>query len=139
MELCDLILATLPALESFSYSGYPPAFAAFEQEAAPFFDSLRAVEVEARAASLITELEKVRGPLGRREAKKRAGKEKQVLALFLAPAAQRYGEAAQRFAEELSRLWNARYPRNRFYPGSYETIMKGFDANLLGLPLRKSK
>lgn len=139
MELCDLILETLPALASFSYSGYPPTFAAFEREVTPFFDSLREHEAESRAAALITELEKTRSSLGRREAKERAGKEKQVLALFLAPAAQRYGEAAQSFAEALSRLWNARYPRNRFYPGSFETILKGFDANLLGLPLRKSK
>lgn len=139
MELCDLILETMPALPSFSYSGYPPAFAAFEQEAVPLFAALRAEEAKAQAAALIAALETARSPLGRREARERAKKEKQVLALFLAPAARRHGEAAQRFAEELSRQWNARYPRNHFYPGSFEAIMKGFDANLLGLPLRKSK
>ena len=139
MELCDLLLSYLPSLELFSYSGYPPAFASFEQEAASFFASLKPEQTEQQAQALIQELENRRSLLGRNEAKKRAEQEKKVLALFLAPAAKRQGETASLFAEELSRLWNARYPRNRFYTGSYETIMKGFDANLLGLPLRKSK
>lgn len=139
MELCELILSALPRLEEFSYSAYPPAFAEFEREAEPFFSSLCAGEAEERAETLIEELARLRSPLGRREARARAEEEKRVLALFLAPAALRFGGEAQFFAEALSRLWNARYPRNRFYPGSFESIMKGFDANLLGLPLRKSK
>ena len=137
MEICSLILAYLPRLAEFSYSGYPPAFSSFEREAAPFFASLHEAEAEQSAARLIEELEAGRSSLSRREGKARAALEKRVLALFLAPAALRFGGPAASFAEELSRLWNARYPRNRFYPGDYETIMKGFDANLLGLPLRK--
>jgi hypothetical protein len=36
-------------------------------------------------------------------------------------------------------MWCSEYPRNVYLAGTYEQIMKGFDANLLGLPLRKSK
>ena len=137
MDISSLVLAYLPRLDEFSYSGYPPAFSAFEKEAVPFFASLHETDAGQRAEQLIEALEAGRKSLRRRESKARAEREKNVLALFLAPAALRFGGPAAAFAEELSRLWNARYPRNRFYPGEYETIMKGFDANLLGLPLRK--
>ena len=137
MDISSLILAYLPRLAEFSFSGYPPAFSDFEREAAPFFASLHETDAEQRAEQLIEELEAGRKSLSRRESTARAEREKNVMALFLAPAAMRFGSPAAAFAEELSRLWNTRYPRNRFYPGSYETIMKGFDANLLGLPLRK--
>ena len=55
------------------------------------------------------------------------------------PARPEKAGGAEVFIGELSRLWNGRYPRNRFLPGTFEKLMKGFDANLLGLPLRKSK
>jgi len=139
MDICKLIISYLPRLAEFSYSLYPPAFADFEREAEPFFFSLEEKECGNQAAAVIDGLEELRAALGRREQKDRAYREKQVLALFLAPAALRRGGAAAEFAETLSRMWNGRYPRNVFYPGSYETIMKGFDANLLGLPLRKTK
>ena len=137
MDISPLIAECLPRLDAFSYSGYPPAFSAFEQEAAPFFAALDGENAQAEAEALIAALEAGRQRLGRRGARARAEREKQVLALFLAPAAKRFGGPAELFAAQLSRLWNERYPRNRFFPGSFETILKGFDANLLGLPLRK--
>ena len=139
MELRDLIFSFIPRLSSFSYSGYPPAFEAFEQEAAPFFAAITPENAEEQARDLIAGLEALRSTLGRREAKMRAENEKQVLALFLTPAALRRGGNAAVFSEALNRLWNEQYPRNCYYPGTFETIMKGFDANLLGLPLRKKK
>ena len=75
----------------------------------------------------------------RAEKKAAEQEDKLVLAYFLAPAARRCGGPALHFAAILSRKWNARYPRNPFYPGDFDVILKGFDANLLGLPLRKSK
>ena len=51
----------------------------------------------------------------------------------------RASEAAGAFAETMREKWNTRFPRNTFLPGRFEEILKGFDANLLGLPLRKSK
>ena len=139
MEICDLILSFLPRTGEFSYSAYPPAFAALAEAAAPFFASLTGENAAAEAEALIGKLEDRRSSLGRREAKQRAENEKQVLALFLGPAALAAGGGAEVFIGELSRLWNERYPRNRFFPGTFEKLMKGFDANLLGLPLRKSK
>ena len=93
---------------------------------------------EAAAAQLIDTLERRRAELSRRAQKTAAEEEKRVLALFLAPAAERMGSVAADFVQVLCRQWNTRYPRNTFLAGNYETIMKGFDANLLGLPLRKS-
>ena len=139
MELYELIISFLPQTQHFNYTEYPPAFSSFEEQAAPCFELLTEENEEATAVELIEKLELQRALLRRREAKQRAEQEKQVLALFLAPAAERYGGAAPAFADALSRLWNERYPKNRFFAGNYEKIMKGFDANLLGLPLRKKK
>ena len=139
MELSELILSYLPRLDDFSYSAYPPAFEEFGQKAEPFFEALHEGQGEACAGALISDLESRRLGLGRRQARLQAEREKKVLALFLAPSALKRGGEASAFAEQLSRLWNERYPRNRFFPGTFEKIMKGFDANLLGLPLRKTK
>ena len=137
MEICELILSTIPRLEQFNAREYPPAFEAFEGAAAPFFAGIRAEEAGERAEALILELENLRSSLSRRKARDREEQEKMVLALFLAPAALRCGGPAEQFAEELSRLWNARYPRNCFYPGTYAMIMEGFEPKLFGIPLKK--
>lgn len=139
MELYELIISFLPQTRHFNYTEYPPAFSSFEEQAAKCFDLLTEENGEAAAAELIEKLESKRASLRRREAKQRSEQEKQVLALFLAPCAVKYGGTAEAFARRLSGMWNERYPGNRFFPGDYETIMKGFDANLLGLPLRKKK
>ena len=101
---------------------------------------LSPAELQAAAVSLIRLLEEKRSGLRRAEAKELAHSDKQVLALFLTPAAQSSGiEAVSEFASVLNRIWNETYPKNAYYAGSFESIMKGFDANLLGLPLRKSR
>ena len=138
MTFADLIAATRPSLAVFDYDHYPASFSAFEEQAAPLWAAAEAAPEEA-AAALISALEERRLALPRREQRSAAQEEKQVLALFLSPAALRRGEGGRLFARELQRQWVARYPRNPYSLGSYESLMKGFDANLLGLPLRKSR
>ena len=139
MDLAELIMFSRKYLACFDYDHYPVCFKTFEEQCAHFFETLEAAGQSRAVAELIDTLERHRSDLPRREQRLAAQKEKQVLALFLAPAAVRRGGPAVSFAEELNREWNARYSRNYFLISSYEAIMKGFDANLLGLPLRKSK
>lgn len=63
---------------------------------------------------------------------------KQVLALFLSPFCLKKGGEFEFFARELNKVWNKKYPKNVYYLTDFDSILKGFDANLLGLPLRKS-
>ena len=139
MDLADLISRTRGELSVFDYDHYPDSFARFERAAADFFGDLGEDDCDAAAEALIAGLEDGWSRLSRKERKTAEQEDKQVLAYFLAPAARRCGGPAVSFAEILSRKWNARYPRNPFYPGDFDVILKGFDANLLGLPLRKSK
>ena len=139
MELADLIISSRAYLTRFDYDDYPPCFAEFEASAAPLFDALEGADPKQRAGVLLDALERRRSELSRREQKAALEQDKQVLALFLTPAANRRGSAAADFAAALCDAWCVRYPRSRYYPGDFEAIMKGFDANLLGLPLRKSR
>ena len=139
MDLAELITSSRAALSRFDYDHYTSFFQAFEGECVPFFETLKSVGTEQAAGRLMDELEERRSCLSSRERKRAEEEEKQVLALFLSPCAVRRGGLAAAFAEAMNREWNERYPRNTYRIGSYEKILKGFDANLLGMPLRKSK
>ncbi|MBR6207457.1 MAG: hypothetical protein IKQ69_00470 [Oscillospiraceae bacterium] len=139
MDLAERIIVSREYLSCFDYDHYPSCFQAFEAGCVPFFETLEAAGPEQAAVGLMEALERRRAALPGREQKLAAEEEKRVLALFLSPAAARWGGLAVSFAEELNRKWNARYPRNTYLVSTYEAIMKGFDSNLLGLPLRKSK
>lgn len=138
MDLAELISTSRSYLSCFDYDHYPACFQTFEQDCSPILAALEGADLESAATQLIDTLERRRAELPRRAQKTAAEEEKRVLALFLSPAAERLGGAAADFVQILCRQWNKRYPRNIFLAGNYETIMKGFDANLLGLPLRKS-
>ena len=139
MDFCALIDQARAALEPFDYDRYTERFPLYERQAAPFFAALDPAAAEQEAAALIEKLEQRRKALPRRQQRQAAEEEKRALALYLSPAARRHSPQAEAFAECLCRQWNARYPRNRFLPGDYDRILEGFDANLLGLPLRRSK
>ncbi len=139
INLSDLVIASREYLSSFDYDHYPENFRHFEAAAAPLYATLSGTDHDAEAARFMEELEQQRESLPRSVRKETADMDKRVIALFLAPAARRYGGAADAFVQVLQQKWNARYPRNTFLAGDYEVIMKGFDSNLLGLPLRKSK
>ena len=139
INLSNLVIASRGYLSSFDYDHYPENFRLFEEAAAPLYATLSGMDHTAEAVRMIEELEQQRESLPRSARRETADMDKRVLALFLAPAARRYGGAAEAFVQVLQEKWNARYPRNTFLAGDYEVIMKGFDSNLLGLPLRKSK
>lgn len=139
MDIIRIIRNAHAYLDQFDYDHYPACFAAFSESAAGFFDALRPGELSARADALIDALEQGREALPRREKRDAAIRDKQVLALLLTPAALQRGGTAAEFAELLRQRWNERFPRNIYLAGSYEKILAGFDSNLLGLPLRKSR
>lgn len=126
-------------LAMFDYDHYPDCFRQFEADVEPLFAAVTEQNCQALAAALVAELAERRSTLPRRAQKDAALQQKQVLALFLSPAARRHSAAAQLFSDQLRAMWCSEYPRNVYLAGTYEQIMKGFDANLLGLPLRKSK
>ena len=134
MDFLDLINHYREELPRFNAHDYPLSFARFEENAAPLFDKLQNPEEEARL--LLDALTHRCAELPRRAQKERLHQVKMVLVLYLVPAALRRGGNAAAFAQELNRVWNARFPRNSFRLGSYEDIMRGFDATFLGIPLK---
>ena len=147
-ELAELIAGSRPYLDLFDYDHYPDCFSAFSRASEAFFSGLEGMnkdELLSTAGSLISRLEAGWQGLSRSDAKEIPRRDKQVLALFLTPAAIEYAShhagqnAAADFADALLSAWNAKFPRNTYLAGDYRDIMEGFDANLLGLPLRKSK
>lgn len=139
MEFIELLDAAQPFLGQFDYDHYPACFTAFEREAAPFFDTLAGVSAEEKAEELLSLVEARWASLPRLRRGAVAAKDKSVLALFFTPAAQRHSEAAAAFASLLCERWNNRFPKNRYLPGSYETLIKGFDTDFFGVTLRKSQ
>jgi|GEM_PF-2204652 len=139
MTFWELIESGRPYLNQFDFDRYPACFARFEADAGPLFAALTGADLGPRAEELVQALARQRAGLPRRAQRELAFAQKQVLGLFLAPAALRHSPAAQAFSERLQALWCAEQPRNVYLLSTYEQIMKGFDANLLGLPLRKSK
>ena len=139
MDFADLIVSSRSYLDRFNYDEYPICFAEFSAAADPLFEALSEADINSGADRLIDELDRRHNALPARRKKAAADQDKQVLALFLTPAAIRRGNNAAEYARVLCERWNLRHPQNRYYLGDYETILKGFDANLLGLPLRKSR
>lgn len=137
MELAELIVIGRDGLSRFNYDDYPLCFAEFERKLLLLPELIG--DEAAAADALMDELERRREGLSRQQRREAEQQDKQVLALFFTPAALRQDERIKSFALTLCDRWNRRYPRNKYLAGEYEAIMKGFDANLLGLPLRKSK
>ena len=138
MDLAELITESRPYLKCFDYDHYPDNFKIFEERFCSIYSELAQQDPIETASGLIASLESGRALLPRRAGRTAAEEEKSVLALFLAPAAIRMGGSAPDFANALCSQWNEHYPKNIFRVGDYETIMKGFDSTLLGIPLRKS-
>lgn len=139
MDFVTMIASAHPYLDRFDYDHYPDCFAEFEEACARWFAQHGALDAENDTERILKQFEARWAALPRRERREAAYRDKQVLALFFSPAAARLSEEAGTFSEALREKWNTRFPRNTFLPGRFEEILKGFDANLLGLPLRKSK
>ena len=134
MDFCELIESYREELPHFNAHDYPVSFCRFKEQAAPLFDALETPEME--ASLLVDELVKRCDHLSRRVKKEVLHQDKLVLSLYFSPAADRHGGTAMVFAAEVNRLWNASFPRNRFLLGRYEDIMRGFEASILGIPLK---
>ena len=139
MTFAELIESARAYLGMFDYDHYPTCFQKFEADIRPLFDALTEENSEALAGTLIEDLSRCRTSLPRRAQRDAAFEQKQVLGLFLSPAAQRHSSAAQDFSARLHALWCREYPRNSYLEGNYEQILNGFSANLFGLPLGKYK
>lgn len=138
MDFFALLELARPWLGCFDYDHYIENFARFEREAAPFFDALGGTDGEETVKALLAQTEARWAALPRARRAALAGQDRQVLALFFTPAAERHSEAAYAFAELLRARWNARFPRERYLAGHYESIVKGFDTDFFGVTLRKS-
>ena len=133
MDWITFVERAQEALEQFNAAEYAAAFQRLEEESAALFDALQAPGAEAQ--TLLDALEARRQTLGRREQKKALDREKLALALYLSPAAERKGGNAALFSAQLNRLWNERHPKSSYALGNFETIMSGFQASFLGIPL----
>ncbi|MBO4242861.1 MAG: hypothetical protein J5883_06245 [Clostridiales bacterium] len=121
MDLTTLLKDSFIYLSRFDYDHYPEDFESF-------LSNLK--ELEEIDPSLIFQ--------ERKSLPKTAVDDyKKVIALYLCPALKKLDKAGT--AEEINRQWNETFPKDKFYISDFESILKGFDANLLGLPLRKSK
>lgn len=134
MELAQLIRSAHAYLEPFNYNNYIYHFDLFEKEVEPFFQAEAFPDPDA----FFLELEKTRNQYSSKKRKTIQYQDKLVLSLFFSPAASRYGKDAFEFAEQVRQLWNMRYPKESYNPGSFDKIVAGFESNLLGLPLRKT-
>lgn len=134
----DIILNSKPYLLYFNYDYYPEYFEKFGNEFIPLIKDINPDEYTEHIHRLIDEINNYLLSLSRREQKKEVDEIKQVLALFAVPALLKADDNFCKYANELNSTWNSKFPKNHFIVGTYDAIMKGFDANLLGLPLRKS-
>ncbi|MBR3367110.1 MAG: hypothetical protein IKG66_04875 [Lachnospiraceae bacterium] len=136
-----LIRSAHPYLDCFDYDHYPSCFQTFASDLVPVLEACRAGTGSGAdpVETVLDALAKEYKDLPRKERIEISSRDKRVLALFLTPAALQAGGEAEDFARRLCEGWKARFPRDPYYIGTYETILKGFDANLLGLPLRKSR
>ena len=139
MDFLELIDMAHPYLQQIEYDYYPANFKTFEDNADPFFNSLDETRLQETAEELLPRFEQRWAAVPRLKRGAFAARDKTVLALFLAPASARHSETALRFVVCLQELWNRRFPRNTFLLGDYDTIMKGFDKDFLGIKLRKSR
>ena len=134
MRLAELVRESHDYLDRFEYDEYTERFPVFRKK----FEEIILNNDERDPMQLIKDLGGKMSGASRREQRDLVYKDKQVLALYLTPAALDIGGEAAIFAEELCRAWSANYPKEKYSPGTYEVILKGFDSNLLGLPIRKS-
>ena len=129
-EIAALVIRSRPYLDCFDNDHYPDCFSTFCRESEAFFGGLEDSSdagLKSAATSLADLLEEGWQGLTRSAAREMSRKDKQVLALFLVPAAIEYSarhagsEAAAAFADTLMSVWNTRFPRSTFLAGDYRS------------------
>lgn len=137
MDFVELITSSHEYLDYFTYGNYPVCFSEFATKAAPLFASIE--DPEEKAAECLKQMQEHYQTLSKRELNDQSFLDKQVLALFLSPAAKNQGEKTSAFSRKLAELWNAAYPKNKYIPGTYDGIMDGFEINILGIAMRRPR
>ena len=138
MKLTDIIINAMPYLSEFNYDCYTNNYKKFSEDLVPVLSTALLSEVHTAVQDLIDGFDLYCSSLSKKEIKDMSFKFKQVLDLFLSPFCLKKGGEFEFFARELNKVWNKKYPKNVYYLTDFDSILKGFDANLLGLPLRKS-
>ncbi len=138
MKLTDLVIMAIPYLSEFNYDCYPDNYRTFSEGIVPVLSKALLPGVSTAVQDLIDGFDFYYSSLIKKERRDMPFKFKQVLALFLSPFCLKKGGEFEFFARELNEVWNKKFPKNVYYLTDFDSILKGFDANLLGLPLRKS-
>ena len=138
MKLTDLVISAIPYLSEFNYDRYPENYKVFSEILFPVLSAALIPGVHAAVRDFMDSFEICFSSLSKKERRDMPFKFKQVLALFLSPFCLKKGGEFEFFARELNEVWNKTYPKNVYYLTDFDSILKGFDANLLGLALRKS-
>lgn len=116
------------ALTHFTKQDYPVCFKNYMADCAPLFAALRAGQSPAKLAdSLLNAVEaRILASRSRRGRQNAENKYRSIIALYLSPAALEDGSPeCTAFAEELCRLWNARFS-SVYELGTYSQLMEGF-------------
>lgn len=137
MDITELILASQRYLDEFDYDHYPGNFDSFLSQISGVISELNEDSYGSYITELIGNLERRILALPRLKQNKARNRIKKVLALFFVPSCIKIGVNGEKFADELIIQWNKKNPREQFIRGEYETILKGFDSNILGIHLRK--
>lgn len=139
MKLSDLIISSAAYIGEFDYDHYPSNFEKFKTELSTLLSETDSEDFGSLVSAAINEIDEHIASLPFRAKNSSRHDIKQVMALFAVPSGAVLGDKGIKFGDELMNQWNSRYKKFSFIRGDFDTIMKGFDANLLGLPLRKSK
>lgn len=128
MSAVDLVVEYRIFMQHFNRTEYPAYFRRYRGLVAPYFARLERESISGEVTALLDGLERMWAGHWwkfRREAAQED--DKQLLLLFLAPAAMDLGtEVSVAFAETLAAQWNERYPHSPFKVGTFAAIQDGF-------------
>ena len=119
---------------------YAPSFDTYRAGCAPVFERLNAAartdeQIAAAADRLLDDLAAAwDGEKSKTARQRRMTDDKIIVAIFLVPMVRAMElPVSEPFCKALQEKWCARYPKDPFYLGTYDTIASGFRKKFLGL------
>ena len=119
---------------------YAPSFDTYRTGCAPVFERLNAAartdeQITAAADRLLDDLAAAwDGEKSKTARQRRMTDDKIIVAIFLVPMVRAMElPVSEPFCKALQEKWCARYPKDPFYLGTYDTIASGFRKKVLGL------
>ena len=119
---------------------YAPSFDTYRAGCAPVFERLNAAartdeQITAAADRLLDDLAAAwDGEKSKTARQRRMTDDKIIVAIFLVPMVRAMElPVSEPFCKALQEKWCARYPKDPFYLGTYDTIASGFRKKVLGL------